>query len=317
MYNNLKSLQSLSERNSQLVRPVVEKSLDPILDDFQKLAQGGFQDGPLAAQTAQKLAQTLQRSPQNAEANAYFAYVLTVFQEPLKALKYAHMAHQLEPEIDDYLSLVDWIQEELRGGDTTTETPEPEITVQDTEEVDLDDLYDQVEAFILEWVLQIMNQPPLQIALSDKALLELKRRHHELQQNYHALEDKIDQLEVEFETQPLKAKLKPIEIRQRQFQEVIRVSNQFVQLKKDIQKADESSQEVADRLQEMTAFAIQQAERQLESILDHCDKIADGLDSLDQNGQDISPIEPDYNGLVSAVQELQDKLEEKREELEG
>lgn len=301
MYNQLSAIKDLK------INPVksrnTQRNMDQIVGSFHDLAEHGFQDLAQTQLVLKAINNLLKREPKNAEANAYFAYLLHLFQEPQKAYFYAQMACQLEPEVDEYLDLREAIESELDPR-VSTEEQHSDVFL---EEIEL--AYEEVEAYLHEWVHRIMQEKPLVATLVLPALEQLKQRAAQHQRALKTFKLQLNQLETEHDVQGLYHKLRPLEVRERQYQQVISISQVFYDLHSDIVRSGTSTAKLLHSLKNRQ-LALKDAEDKMEIVLDDCDRIADRLDDLDGKGNDISPVEPDYQELVASIAILQDYLED-------
>lgn len=306
MYSEMQAMDRVLKRAQTQRQTRVQQSFKQTLKQLGVLAAKGFSDPTQSENMGQKLAQIIRANPKYAEAHACFAYFMALFQIYDKALLHANMAHALEPSLEDYQELIDWIHLCSESSEQV-KSSSSDLWVAETD-ANMD--YDQLEALVLELMRQITEHAPLVPTVEMSAFQALEQYQQRLKTQLQALEVRLETLATQCEVQGIFQRLEPISRGLRQIENLLAISQKFMSLKTDIENEERHVQQLIDKIEALQEGLLSSLTSQLEHILDHCDLIADHLDALEAKGYSISPLEPDYNRLVRLVSLLQDHLEE-------
>lgn len=213
------------------------------------------------------------------------------------ALRFLRAAQSLSPDLPAVVELC-----ELLTSGKSPQKWQPGLSSVQSDELDYDALYDELEAHIQSEVQTVMNirlplHPTWQqdvILDLDESLQKLKQTELIIQENLQIVDQEIDTAELKQLMRPLFQRLKQIEMLYQhcllfaQIWEVIYVLKGYVE--------ERLGQDLID-------------DEGLEAALDQCDSLADQLDDLAQKGLAVGPLEKAYEEMTQKLAIWQEQLE--------
>ncbi len=272
----------------------------------------------------------------NPEAYIGFAFVLVAINNPAKALGYVKEAQRLQPDHPDVAPLLEAIQNKISqkaaqpsrsdaitrdgsleglnlAGSAALGLPAQAQTALASNDVDLDELYDQTEIEIMTDIKLLMTQNLLNPAISIQpaAQLKLAQQLMELQGRKHYFDQQLKRIDQEIDTDELSLKLKPLEQAIRRYEKALDLSKELAGLSAEILAQDQLTQQILQEIRTSIEPAdIPIVEENLEILLDQTDLFANRLDAYEAQGVQAQESIQAYNKLLKSVEELQDALED-------
>jgi hypothetical protein len=249
------------------------------------------------------------------------AFVLILIGNYPKALNYLKEARRLSPEHPDLTLLFDMIQKlQLKGKTNAGASRIAVVEVQNTENIDYDELYDQIEMTIVTEVRLMMqdNRSIPHPSCEERDLNNLRSKHDALWKLYSSIRDQLKVLEEEIDTSDLESHLKPFSVSLNRFEVALKISHDLIQLKSNIIEQTKQSQVLINEIKVSDdPNDLPVAEENLEVLLDDCDRFADQLDDADGKKYPVKPLLTLYAKMVAQLETLQDLLDEMKEKLGG
>lgn len=272
-----------------------------------------YQNREIVLQACHLLMDAIQIKRDFVEPYLHLARAFIVFNDDQQALKYLLEARHYDPENQDIQRLLEFLQ--------STSSPKASQTAQ-LQETDLNQIFSQsmnaqdleaLEEAILRDIRNLLASEHTQIQASPDPQIQaaLRQTQHSLQVQFQAIQDRLNDLSQYTEISGLQLSLRPLEILLRRFNATLQLSERLAELQQEIlrQKAIVTTALTQDQGSSDTASEAR-LEADLESVLDHCDQLADQLDELASANQDISSLEGVYQELVDVILLWQDRLDE-------
>lgn len=310
---NLKELTSIQSQTARLSEQRHQRSQKQCQQGFSFLFQAEQEDFAhknLLIQACDAFGEAIAQQRHSPDAYFGMAYVLFLLKDYPQALHYLVEAAQIDPEHSDTQTLLAKIKrltQSPQGQGTHADHGLPFLSPE--AEMDYDQLYDEVEALILEEVRALVSsqtRPPVaSLKAQEQAALQasMERQSYVLKQ----IRAQLEIVEQEIDTAELRFKLKTIERMRKRYQQALNISAEMQRLQTGLTDLEArlpplSKQiEAAPNRSELTAL-----EGVLESITDRCDQFADCLDEMEQVNQPIHPLLEQYEEVVSKIENLND-----------
>ncbi|PIQ28550.1 hypothetical protein COW36_12750 [bacterium (Candidatus Blackallbacteria) CG17_big_fil_post_rev_8_21_14_2_50_48_46] len=182
--------------------------------------------------------------------------------------------------------------------------------------LELDHHYDQLEAAIAGLVASYQQAPTIKASLDPADLLKLSKDQQFLKKSCDSFQTALDALDTDktHETAQLHLNLKPLQLRLALLDEALRVSEIFksldTRIKAEIAEVKEASIALSKQI---LPYHLPKFEAGLEMFMDRCDQVADLLDTLEQQGHEITVFMPDYEMWLFLVEQFGEILDERIE----
>ncbi len=179
-----------------------------------------------------------------------------------------------------------------------------------------DPLFDEVEAR-LESLVSDYRTAPLPRATLDLAVFQqLTRDQAFLQKSCDSLRAQLNQLDSsdQHETTRLHLNFEPLLRRLAHFDEALRLSGVLKALQQRLTDQIAETREASLALsKQILPYHLPKFEAGLDMFMDRCDQVADQLDALESQSQDISPLLPLYEQWLFLVEQFGEILDERTE----
>ncbi|MGE3725590.1 MAG: hypothetical protein AB7I41_08575 [Candidatus Sericytochromatia bacterium] len=182
-----------------------------------------------------------------------------------------------------------------------------------SEDLDFDELYDQTEAALLLFMKLILSDEVLGLkpTPNGKQLRALQAKLTDFEAKTCAFEDRLKIIDQEIEVQDLQVHLGQIHKVLTRLKTLSTQFEAFLDIQAEIDKHRELTEQIMSETESTADPAdIPVLEENLQTLLDHCDGIADRLDELETQRVDISPLNPPYTHYAEQLERFQDLLEE-------
>lgn len=236
------------------------------------------------------------------------AYIFCLLEQYSESLTILQQLLRLSPDNAEAQSL--W--ERAQRGKTQPLSMPTEPTLE--AELDYDALYERLRYQMIDWVRQASSQAlPQTPSLDPQEMVRLQEATQYYQRLLSEITQQMSLLEYEIDLGELRRLLQPLETQARQVQRLQENTLAFVALQAEMQQEIQACQNWQHALsqQGLTTAREENDPARLEQLLDHCDALADQLDSFENKDLNIAALEQIYNRLihqVSAIQELLDEL---------
>lgn len=249
-------------------------------------------------------------------------FLFLLLSQPREALPYLKTALELKPDSELGQELLRQAQRVAAPGSATTtppsaSSPSPVITIPQQAR-DYDALYDTTEAALMLALKTVMSDHILGLQPTPDAT-QLQHIHSQLtlyQGQISHFNQQLHILDEEIEVSDLRRTLGMIDRAVQRLVTKATLFEQFVALAQDVQQHQAQALALTETAHTTAdPSLIANLETQLQTLLDHCDHVADQLDAFDAKAIDIGSLQPLYQGYVSQLEALQDALEETAERL--
>jgi tetratricopeptide (TPR) repeat protein len=288
-----------------------------------------YKDKSLLLRASDAFMDAIQHNRRNPDPYVGVAYLFLLLGKTPKAIRYLNEARRVAPSHEKARILLDSIleQQDIQKEDAQfaeefpENTPPTEMAFAANKLPELDRnkdydlLYDQIETLLMEQSKKLMNEPiEANPSMNISELGNVRERGAQLNQIYGHIDRQLKILDEEIDTSELRIRLRPLEVMKRRLDQILTVSQQYQEIQARSQDAQSQCQKLYRQILScQTASEQRQIEAAIEPLLDECDKIADALDSIAEQGFDISPVEDYYQQLIGAVETCQDLLDERGE----
>lgn len=268
-------------------------------------AQADF-DKQLLKQAADCFARGIQSYYGNPSNYLGMAYLFLLLGQAAKASPYLKSALELDPSSE--------LGQQLLLQAQRAQTPEAARRPQGAHSghmpgaVDVDEIYDQIEAAVQTFIRQLRNRPFWQMppVIDAESYRALRREYESIEAQKRSFFERISTLEREIETAGLAQALNQVHPALQVLSGLLRASEKFMEIQRESRAHASTVLALLTRLQK----GGQIAPEQVEALLDHCDGLADKLDALEAEGLEISVLKPEYRQFLRKLEALQDALEE-------
>lgn len=293
------NLQREKSLQSDLRQNKAQEAIQRATTFFQEAYNTGFKQRDKVLKASNAFIEAIKYNRRDPHPYVAMGYLLLVFDDRQQALGYLKTALELDPHQPDAQNL-------LKIAVQPAEKSKPKQTIpvaNFTSAIDYDALYDQCETWVRQHTFQAMSiQLPAGATVEPTVIEQLKQQYQTLQDAYQLIVEHVRVIDEEIDTGELTRQLRPLETRLKQLAKLYQECQTFVRIHTEIR---ELTNQVETRLKHENT-----RELFLESILDHCDTLADQLDNLSQKGVAIAELEQVYNHLVEQVGLLQEMLDD-------
>ncbi|MBT9547007.1 MAG: hypothetical protein IV090_16575 [Candidatus Sericytochromatia bacterium] len=320
MFKHFDALKELQSQSSQFKHKRSEESDRHFQQGIQLLQMAvaqKFSNPNTLGDAADAIALALKFNTQNPELYAVMGYLLILVEDFYQALRFLRAALKLAPDDQQAQSLLHYAQAQMMQMPKPGSVVQPEannpVLFSNTQDLDYDDLYDQVEKVIQTQVLQLMQDAlPYDKPTKDRAFyLKLEQTVMSLENQYQQITDNIQIVDQEIETSDLKNQLKPMESRLKQYKTCLQACEAFQELDTQINVLEKEVLELNQQLKtELSQFQLSAIDSALEAIMDTCDTLADRLDGLEKQGYSIASLEEIYAQVVSHIEKLNESYDD-------
>lgn len=231
------------------------------------------------------------------------AYLFILVGNGRMANRYLRLVLEQDPENADAKNL----QQQLV---LTTAIADP--ISPDTEPIhDYDLLYEELVQRCKQELHQIHTRFSFQPVLEPEALSQLKQQYQTGFQTTQDLKRQVHLLDQELDASDLLMDLQRLEQLCNRLLQTIQASQRVQVLGEQIQTLQPQILRLLLAMAGQPRLAeVKAAETELETILDHCDGLADQLDALEAEGIVVAGLFNLYQTLSQTIEDLQDKLDE-------
>ncbi|PIQ26916.1 hypothetical protein COW36_16925 [bacterium (Candidatus Blackallbacteria) CG17_big_fil_post_rev_8_21_14_2_50_48_46] len=296
---------------------------------LEKAYERQFQDKELLLKASEAFMQAIQNNRMNPDPYVGIAYLFLLLNNTNKAIRYLNEARRVAPSHENARLLLDSIleKEEIEKemtGEVSEEQPFAETIAFAGDHLpvlgpdhDFDALYDDLEALLMEESRKLMDEPfDARPSLQAENLGPIEVRLTQLSKIYKHLDQQLSILDQEIDTSELRVRLRPLDVMKRRMEQVLSTTKSLQEIQSSSRLANKSAQQLFRTILSIqTREEAKLQEQSLEKLLDECDRIADMLDAISENGFSIAEIEDDYQQLVGTVETCQDLLDERNESL--
>lgn len=300
----LKELKNQTQSLATNRRQSSDDSYQVGIQHLAKAQESGFEDKASLKEASKHFIKAIQFGRQNPEPYIAMAYLLILLGDQMTATRYLSEARRVDPQNADAEVLFTFLQ-----------SPEPvdededdfELVALDGEAGDEDAQYEEAQRLIRSLLRQTQDLPK-HPALNPGAFKQLEEQYLELEQKLQQIYGVLEELELEMDTTHLAQQVRPLEAALQQFAKLRRMSGRLIRVVQEMLQICEQLDADLGTLSLPGADA-GQWNQNLEKYLDDCDRFADLLDEVDEQGFSISQLEPYYNQLVGKVEALQDVID--------
>jgi DNA repair exonuclease SbcCD ATPase subunit len=179
-----------------------------------------------------------------------------------------------------------------------------------------DTLFEEVEAKLESLVGAYRTAALPKASLEREALRQLNKDQSFLKKTCDTLRSQLAELDAshDHETTQLHLNFEPLLLRLSHFDEALRISGVFKELETRLQAEIAEIREASIALSKLIfPYNLPKFEAGLEMFMDRCDKVADQLDSLENQGHEIAALMPAYEQWLFLVDQFGDILDERTE----
>jgi tetratricopeptide (TPR) repeat protein len=312
---NLKELVALQSKTSALQANRHEQSRQSCETATQLLAkiyQADKIEKSWLSEAFETYNRSIQLNRQNADAYLGCAYLQLILGNSTEAVKYVREAVRIAPDSAEGQDLIGYLsgspRPEAASANTTpaltsslTTPARPQQTANNRYDIAFDELESRIQA-----ECRLINGLNQLLQASDPDAAQLKREWLRLQQNWQQIEAQLRFIERELDTsnlirltRPIQAILKALEIK----------SLQVEQRHKLLQRIDSLGEHARTWMQKARKQPGEAASH-LENLLDACDRLADELDEMEQQDQNIEKLMAPYEALLQQIESFRELLED-------
>lgn len=262
---------------------------------LQQAKATGFHDRSLLQQSLQAFQQALAANPEHTGALCGMAYLLALSGDPDKARVF--VAGVLEQNLDDPLAQSLWTS----LGEAMA-APRWAAAVS----CDLDARYDALEQMLKARLRYFTETQPPALLSCDAASVRWLRRQQELDLLLDKVRLSLATLERELDTSALEQLCRPLQQLAKRLERHVRAQAEHDRLWQGVQRGRAQGRVLMTELAGLPDDALQV---RLEALLDACDAVADGLDTLADAGWQLPDLLAAYRSWIAEIQLLQDQLD--------
>ncbi|PIQ23244.1 hypothetical protein COW36_18890 [bacterium (Candidatus Blackallbacteria) CG17_big_fil_post_rev_8_21_14_2_50_48_46] len=306
---DLKELLNTHEKVAQSRRKVGTQYCDQGYQFLREAEATGFQNKELLKQASNSFIQAIRQERANAEAYIGLGYLLLLLSDFKAAETQFKTALRLAPQNQDAKKLLDFTFQKLLGKPKSKSVPSHEG----------EQLFYQLAEEIRTAVKNLHAQPILLPTHLQAGIEALHHHQRKLQSMLAEFESEIKHLDLDFPTDSLLNLLQPLRESLRLHQKLIQTSEDMRKLFEGLENLQTQIASALSAKQNLTsAEKIHQFEHtHLEMYLDECDRLADHLDALSENGHDTQELEKIYLQIVHQLEFLQEYLDEQLEKFKA
>ncbi len=298
-------LKALLHTHDQVSRKRKEQGTMSCEQGYELLIQAektGFKDKAILKQASDAFILAIRQERTHPEAYIGLGYLLLLLSDFQAAETQFKSALRFAPDNQDAKSLLEFSQHKRLGLPLKSAQPETE----ESEQLFVH-FVERIQTAIRKAKASQLKQPLLDMA----QLQVLVKEHGESQWRYQQLEQELAELDLALPADSLKGLLNS-------FADLLRHQTKMIQTSMTFQKLEQAlvaqMARVRDGIVNLPQLRskedIQAYEQNtLEDLLDHCDKLADQLDSISEQGHDIRSLERQYETLVQMIENLQEQID--------
>lgn len=257
-------------------------------------AQEGFRNKSHLKDSFRELVRAIQHNRADADAYLGLVYLQLLVGDKPMALRYLQEGMRVAPEHADLQALFQDLTSPLA---TSPSAQDHENALYDTV---CQSLKTQQQCLL---VLQSMPVPCLDFA----ELSTYQKLYQERLAFQTPLVGQMDDLEQELDISSLRRQFQGLDGLLRLVRTHLDISLRFQVLAREINTL---SQDVSRSFGELGMMVPQGREQQIERFYDHCDRIADQLDTFDHQGYAIGGLTPDYEFVVQQLETYAERIDE-------
>jgi tetratricopeptide (TPR) repeat protein len=185
-------------------------------------------------------------------------------------------------------------------------------------DIDYDALFESTEIAIQDFIRQISRDPVLgQIPAPDpRQLAFIQDKLSQFSVRTQAFHRQLQILDDEFDVNILRQQLNNLDKLLKRLSSLTQLVEQFIEIEQDIRKHTELTVSIiAESKVTQDPGDLEVLEENLQVLLDHCDNVANRLDTLEARQIDIASLHTPYSRYTERLEEFQDVLEETIERL--
>ncbi|MGV3525552.1 MAG: hypothetical protein ACO1RX_15085 [Candidatus Sericytochromatia bacterium] len=261
---------------------------------------GDFANKALLKQALQLFIQAVRQQRRAPEPYIGLAYLAILLEQRDQARRYLQTALGLNPQQSDAAQLLSYLED----------TPPSASGIPTFAEVafsDLDRLHEHIEQQLYDFVRTLMQQAPPEISFEAEAIRALRQTSTALQNQIQSFESRIVLLEGEFDTADLRRRLRPADAIFKRYQRALDSSESQMLIHEEIIRLIERVRSLFG--QSETQPLSPARERELESLMDRCDWLADRLDELAAEER-LETLEYRYHALIEMIEQVREKLDD-------
>lgn len=279
--------------------------------------QEDFANRERLIEASELLIEAIRQQRSNPDPYIGVGYMLWLVGEYQESISYLQEALSFDPENADAHHLLAQMSQS-RPAPQPAAAPQPvyKQAVHESdegEEPDYDDLYDQAESLITQSVQQVSGIGPQAFSVSDERFVieKMERKYKSLAQIQKDIIKRIEFVEAEIDCDELRSRLRPFDVFLERCRQTLAKSWQQVELGQVINDHILWLKVELDRFG--TAHHNQMSDlnqERFECLLGDCDTLADQLDQLEQEGQNVTSLIQAYEQLAGYVGDMQDLLDQ-------
>jgi tetratricopeptide (TPR) repeat protein len=315
---NFSGLVAFEDQISTLAKNRNQKTDKYIRKAFEKLEvanRQGFKDLAPLEEACTLLIDALRFNRQDLRPYLSLSYLFSLVDNYEIAEEYLTAALELEPEQPILQAWAEVLNEQQQDYLTRQSTPDlPQLSQDQAEHPQ--QLFEQLQSFIQKQIHQLMNQTELKPTLLPDRLKSLRDSLEAQQAISQQIGSKLKQLARRIDVSSLQELCRPLDATQRRYQSVLGVSLSLLEIRDQSQALEAECMGLIEQVRELKqASGIEPLIGAMESLMDHCDNLADRLDGIEKQRVDIRPVEGFYNQLLSGLTLCQKQVDAKIEAL--
>lgn len=261
---------------------------------------GDFANKALLKQALMLFTQAVRQQRRAPEPYIGLAYLAILLEQRSQARRYLQTALGLNPQQSDAAQLLNYLEQ---APPVTTALP----AFAEAPFGDLDRLHEHIEQQLYEFVRTLMQQAPPEISFEPEAIRALQATTTALQEQIQTFENRIVLLEGEFDTADLRRRLRPAEAIFKRYQRALDSSESQRAVHGEIIRLIETVRSLFGQSEAEPLSP--ERERELESLMDRCDWVADRLDELSAEER-LETLEYRYHALIEMIEQVREKLDD-------
>ena len=235
------------------------------------------------------------------------AYLFGLVEDFETATEYLSLALDIEPEnpiSQQFAAAMKAQNAEILASDRTA-LPGSGILAG---ELDYDALYDKLESFIIATVKTRMAEPMPSIKPESQTIEKFEKLLQEMSAIQEQIREQIEIIHQEIDVGELLQLTNPLNLIRKRFEEGARAARKLLDLKQQIQNLDIKAQGMYTALKQADS-QLHSLETELEQLLDHCDQVADRLDTYENLRYPTDQLIKKYEQIVHLIEMIQEELD--------
>jgi tetratricopeptide (TPR) repeat protein len=282
--------QALHARRHQSASDQYQKGLS----FFDQALASQFKDKKALKQAFELWISAMKTHRKNPSPSIGVGYIFMLLGDSINATRYFLNAQRIQPDNPDVALFLNALQ-------TPTTKKSPSASAMDP-----DQLYEKIEKKIFSLRQWLRKEPKPEAVLNQIAVQKLLERRQRQSQDLVEIQTLIDKLEQFLDISLLNREFHALEKSLETIDRAISVSLVFSVIAQEIETALSTISNIFQNYHLNRNDAL----RQFEQILDLCDKLADQLDDIENQGNSITEIQALYNQMIERVSLLQENLDE-------